>query len=107
MPNAQPGRPQAVSAGTQSRPASDDGGQSQVNEIVGRVSDSALVTIREHPTAATLVAFGVGLGLGAALGASMATPPRHSRMEVANRLGRRLLDSIQDALPESITPNWS
>lgn len=107
MPNAKPGRPQAASsAGTPATSTEDGNSQSQVSEFASRMTDTCLESVREHPTASALVAFGVGLGVGAVLGASMATPPRHSRIEIANRLGRRLLDSLQEALPDAITPNW-
>jgi hypothetical protein len=58
----------------------------------------------ENPMGATLAAFGVGVGLGAMIGAMLGEPATasKSRRQTAEALGRRMLDSVADSLPESV-----
>ncbi|MCA9154749.1 MAG: hypothetical protein R3C99_23320 [Pirellulaceae bacterium] len=58
--------------------------------------------IRDFPMTSLLVAFGLGIGLGAVVGSMVleqAEPVHHSRFE---RLGRRLMDAVADAMPEHV-----
>lgn len=59
-------------------------------------------SIRENPMAATMAAFGLGVGVGAVIGMMLAEPPARTRRQTAEMLGRRMLDSIAEALPESV-----
>jgi hypothetical protein len=62
----------------------------------------AVQQFEQHPVAVTLGAFGLGIGLGAMIGAALAGS-RSSRVErTAESIGRRVLDSISDLLPNSL-----
>lgn len=60
--------------------------------------------VDENPTGTLLTAFGAGLGIGLALGLSVAMsaakPKPRSRAE---ELSQRILDSIHEYLPDSIS----
>jgi hypothetical protein len=56
----------------------------------------------ENPMGATLAAFGVGVGLGAMIGVMLGEPSSRSRRHTAEALGRRMLDSVAESLPESV-----
>lgn len=58
--------------------------------------------VEEYPLALTVSAFALGLGLGAAIGASLARPLGMHREIEAERLGRRVLESIAEYLPSSV-----
>ena len=63
--------------------------------------------ISEYPLASTLAAFGIGLGVGLLVGATIAgdTRPRARHwydLGTAEDLGRRMLDAMAGALPDSI-----
>jgi len=66
--------------------------------------------VSDHPVPSVFVVFGVGLGVGLVLGSLLAdrpwhTPPSNTRMAVnmAEKLGRQVLDAINSVLPESLT----
>lgn len=70
--------------------------------LASRCCEFAEDSIRENPMAATLTAFGLGVGLGAVVGVLLAEPPSRSRRQTAEVLGRRMLDSIAETLPDSV-----
>lgn len=57
----------------------------------------------ESPVLFCLAAFGIGVGVGAAISASLAAPPSRSRRfdQQAANFGRRMMEAIQDHLPNS------
>ena len=68
--------------------------------------------ISEYPLASTLAAFGVGLGvgllIGTALGGESHSRPRHwYDLQSAEDFGRRVLDVVSNALPDSIARRMS
>jgi hypothetical protein len=58
--------------------------------------------IRNNPMLVTVAVFGLGVGLGTLLSSQLAEPPTTSRRHTAEVLGRRMLDSIAEVLPDSI-----
>jgi hypothetical protein len=63
--------------------------------------------VAKNPASSVLTMFGVGFGLGVLIGYALSEPVRpRSRwydMRSAERLGRSVLDSIVNALPDSIS----
>jgi hypothetical protein len=70
--------------------------------LVSRCCEYTEESFRENPMAATLTAFGIGVGLGAAIGMMIAEPASKSRRQTAEALGRRMLDSVAESLPQSV-----
>lgn len=67
-----------------------------------RCRDATAMTVDEHPLGTTIGMFAIGLSLGVAIGAAL-TQPAHSRSrQVAESLGRRLLDAMQQ-MPGSVS----
>lgn len=85
------------------------GGQGQGQQrgegesMTGKSCAAASQTFQEYPIAATFGMFALGLGIGTAIGAMMAKPMGfvHERSQAEN-IGRRILDSIADYMPESV-----
>ena len=73
--------------------------QSWTDRCCGELSKA----VDENPAGSLLTAFGAGLGIGVALGLtvalSAAKPKPRSRTE---ELGHRVLEAIQEILPDSI-----
>lgn len=78
------------------------GPQNDHPSLVSRCCQFTEDSIRENPMAATLTAFGLGVGVGAVVGVLLAEPPSRSRRQTAEMLGRRMLDSIAESLPDSV-----
>lgn len=90
-------------AGSFNRMASHQGGPGMEGEsALARCTAAAEQSVDEYPLTWTLGAFAVGIGLGAMIGASLARPLGMRREVAAERLGRRVLDSIYDLLPDSV-----
>ena|SRR5690606_22960485 len=70
--------------------------------LVSRCCEYTEESLCENPMGATLAAFGVGVGLGAAIGMMLAEPASKSRRQTAEALGRRMLDSVAESLPQSV-----
>ena len=63
--------------------------------------------VAEYPMASTLSAFGIGMGIGLLIGMALAgesrPKPRHwYELGSAEEYGRRILDTVTSALPDSI-----
>jgi len=74
-------------------------------EYAERGYEKVQEAIREEPLAATLAAFGIGLALGTAaamLLSSSRNEPVHTARGLES-LGRRVLDSIREALPDAVS----
>lgn len=68
--------------------------------------------LSEYPMASTLSAFGIGLGVGLLIGITLAgesrPQPRHwYDLGSAEDYGRRILDAVTSALPDSIAKRVS
>ena len=68
--------------------------------------------ISEYPLASTLSAFGIGMGIGLLIGMAVAgessPKPRHwYNLDSAEEYGRRILDAVTSALPNSIAKRIS
>jgi hypothetical protein len=70
--------------------------------LFDRCSHVAQETFEQYPLGVTIGVFAAGLGLGAMIGAALARPLGVQHQVVAETLGRRVLSSISDLLPESI-----
>lgn len=62
----------------------------------------AVDSVREHPLAATLIGFGLGVCVGTALGSLIDDPRTRRHQDLAHSLGRRLADSLGEILPASL-----
>lgn len=69
-------------------------------------------TMSRHPMATALMGFGVGIGVGLLLGTTMGRATREHHWydvdldfdtERVERFGRKVLDAVADALPESVS----
>lgn len=58
--------------------------------------------VDEYPLAATLGIFGLGLGIGTLVGSVLAEPGRRRSHHAAETLGRRVLDSLSDIMPDAV-----
>lgn len=58
--------------------------------------------IEEYPLATTVGVFAIGLTLGVAAGAALAAPLHLRRRRTAETLGRRVLETLQDYVPDSM-----
>jgi hypothetical protein len=58
--------------------------------------------IQKEPMAITLAAFGIGLAVGTAAAVLMTRSSRKSHQTSMESLGRRVYESLADALPESV-----
>ena len=73
--------------------------QQQVEHYEQCLTDS----VRENPLAATLVVFGVGFGVGTLIGGMLGDSISGRHENLAHSLGRRMLDSISDVMPASVS----
>lgn len=72
------------------------------DDVSARCRDFTQQFVHDHPVASTLGVFGIGLGVGAVIGALIADrQDSHSRRQ-AEVIGRRMLASIRDVLPENV-----
>jgi len=59
--------------------------------------------VADHPLPSTLAAFGCGIGVGLLLAALVGSDSGERReANVARRLGRRMLDAMAQAMPDSL-----
>ena len=63
--------------------------------------------VSSHPGSAMLVTFGVGFGIGLLIGHALSEPSsppsRWYDLRTAEKLGRRILDNVSAALPDSLS----
>lgn len=70
--------------------------------------DEVSKAVEQNPTGTLLTAFGAGLGIGLALGLSVAmSAAKPKPRNRAEEIGYRILESIQDLVPESISRRMS
>ncbi|MCA9110737.1 MAG: hypothetical protein KDA52_12360 [Planctomycetaceae bacterium] len=67
---------------------------------VGDYQRAVIEAVRENPVAATLIVFGVGFSIGTTIGALLDDPRDRRRQHLAKSLGRRMLNSVNDYLPD-------
>jgi hypothetical protein len=58
--------------------------------------------VEEYPFSTMIGAFAIGLTLGVAAGAAMASPMHSDRRRTAESVGRRVLETLQEYVPESV-----
>lgn len=69
-----------------------------------RCCDEVARAVDENPAGSLLTAFGAGLGIGVALGLSVAfSTARPKPRNRAEELGHRILESIQDYIPDTLS----
>jgi len=59
-------------------------------------------TVEEYPIATTLGVFAVGLILGVAAGAALGATHHSDRRRMAESLGKRVIDALQDYVPDNM-----
>jgi len=85
----------------------------QTNRIQDHFTDEAVAyaeqgyeavqeVIQKEPMAITLAAFGIGLAVGTAAAVMLARQSPPSRTQQLESFGKKILDSISEALPESV-----
>ncbi len=79
---------------------SQEGGPSEWQRQLSDCQHATADAIRENPLAATLAVFGVGFCVGTAIGAMFGETDFRRRENLANSLGRRLMQSINDYTPD-------
>lgn len=72
--------------------------QQQVQHYEECITDS----VRENPMTATLVVFGVGFGIGTLIGSMLGESTSSRQRNLAQSLGRRMMDSLSDVMPASV-----
>lgn len=72
--------------------------QGQIDEC----QQAILNSVKENPLAATLFVFGVGFSIGTAIGSLLSNPREQRRQHLAKALGRRMLNSVHDYLPDRL-----
>lgn len=70
--------------------------------IAERGYEAAGEAIRKEPVAITLAMFGVGLALGTAAAVMLTRKPRASRSGTLESLGKHVMDSLRDVLPDAV-----
>jgi len=70
--------------------------------MASRCAAAAESAVQEYPLAMTMAMFGVGLGLGVVVGSALAEPMGLRQQPTAEKLGRKILDSIAEYLPASV-----
>jgi hypothetical protein len=73
-----------------------------------RCCDEVSRAVDENPAGSLLTAFGAGLGIGVALGLSVAfSSARPKPRSRAEELSQRILEAVQDFVPDSISRRLS
>lgn len=99
--------PAAQSAAGGTRPAKSRTSRATATEKEGMMSRCLRETnemIEQNPATCMAVTLGVGFAIGMAIGmaSGSAFGSRHVERSAIERFGRRMLDAMHDALPESI-----
>lgn len=75
----------------------------RISDKAHDVAESSKEFVGNHPLPTTMSAFAAGLGAGLALVYLVSGGSRHRHeMGVAHKLGRQVLDSISNAVPDSL-----
>jgi len=80
------------------------------SNMMGGAMERVEETVQQWPFSSVATAFGVGLGLGVILGCALAeqSQPRHWYDNIsADRIGRSVLDSLSNVLPDRIARHVS
>jgi hypothetical protein len=59
-------------------------------------------SVEQNPLLVTLSMFGLGLGVGVVIGGLLAEPDSLRRRRSAETLSRRILESLTEAMPQSL-----
>lgn len=77
--------------------------QNRIQPSAREVLESTNEFVSQNATPTALAVFGIGLGLGIALGSAIGGASSRGRDEnVAHRLGKRMLEVISNAVPDSL-----
>lgn len=77
--------------------------QNRISQTCHGVTDSTKEFVSDHAMSTALSVFGMGLGLGIAIGCAIGGTHRRQDENVAHRLGRRMLDLMSNAVPDSLS----
>lgn len=77
--------------------------QNRIADTVHNVADSSRAFIAKHPARTSAGAFGLGFGVGVIVTLLAGNAGRRRDEGVAHRLGRRMLDVISKAVPDSLS----
>jgi hypothetical protein len=67
-----------------------------------RYRDMTASAIDEYPLSTTIGVFAVGLSVGMLIGSALARPMQPRHRQVAESLGRRVLEAVQEYAPASV-----
>jgi hypothetical protein len=78
--------------------------RNRISQSVHEITDSSRRVVGQHPMSTTLLAYTLGVGVGVALVYLAAGDShRHYDAGFAHHFGRRVLDAIANAMPETLT----
>jgi hypothetical protein len=80
----------------------DDPSKSEWQRHMEQCQEMVTDSVRQNPMGAAMVVFGLGFGIGLALGGALGESSVSRRQQLAKSLGRRMLDSVADIMPESV-----
>lgn len=75
------------------------------NEAEGwteRCRDATASAIDEYPLSTAIGVFAVGLSVGMLIGGALARPPQSAHRQMAESLGRRMLEAMHEYAPASV-----
>jgi hypothetical protein len=76
----------------------------RVSDQMDRVGEESKEIVDHYPISSALVAFGLGIGTGVALVAMLCDKePEYDPGNIAQRLGRQMLEAVSNVIPESLT----
>jgi uncharacterized protein YacL len=83
----------------------------EYQQMAQEYGEQANEMIRENPMASVLIGFGVGMGVGLLISSLISGPsPSHRRgynMQMAEDLGRQMLDGIKEYIPDIVARRFS
>lgn len=84
----------------------------EYQQMAQQYGDQANEMIRENPMASVLIGFGVGMGVGLLISSMISGSSSHSHrrgysMQMAEDLGRQMLDGIKEYIPDIVARRFS
>jgi len=78
----------------------------RVNESVQQAAETSKEFVSDHAISSTMAAFGFGLATGIALVYMLSDSSSESKVEeevnVAQRIGKQIMDAVSDMIPQSL-----